>query len=73
MLAVPENWDHQSGRGGHRNRNIDVVSLHHVGSIDDSVNDWVLLDGGNCSLNEERHETKLNAVFVNELFLMSLR
>ena len=72
-LTVSQYRNHKSSRSGNCNRDIDVVSLNHIGSIDDCIDYWVVVDSSNCSSNEKGHETELNAVLGYELILELLR
>ena len=52
-LTVSQHRNHKSSRSGNGDRDINVVSLNHIGSIDDCVNYWIVIDSSDCSSNEK--------------------
>lgn len=71
-LTVPQDWDHEASWCSNSHRNVNEVSLNHVSSIDDTVDDGVFLEGLDCSSDKEGHESELDAVFVDKLVLIGL-
>lgn len=71
-LTVSQDWDHKASWCSDCHRNIDEVPLNHVGSINHAVDYWVFLKGFDCSSNEERHESELDAILIDEFILVGL-
>lgn len=68
LMAVPQDWHQQASWCGHCNRNIDKVAFNDLVPINHRVDNRILLQSQSCSLQEERHKTKLDIVFFQEVF-----
>mmetsp|Transcript_3365 Transcript_3365/g.5630 ORF Transcript_3365/g.5630 Transcript_3365/m.5630 type:complete len:266 (-) Transcript_3365:648-1445(-) len=66
VLAVSQNGHDEALGGRNGDANVDEVSVNHVLSIDDGVDDGLVLEGKGCSLDESRHESKLDVVLLEE-------
>ena len=56
-LTVPQDRYHKSCWSSNSNRDINVVSLDNLISVNDRVDNRILLKGKGCRLDEERHES----------------
>lgn len=66
ILAVAEHGDDETGRGGNCDRDVDEVAIDDIVSIDDGVDNRLLLEGGSGGLNEGAHESELDVVLLGE-------
>lgn len=66
VVAVAEHRDNESGGGGYSDGDVDEVSVDDLVLVDDSVDNWLLLEGGSGCLDECGHEAELDVVLLGE-------
>lgn len=69
VLAVSHDWDNESSRGGHSCADVNEISVDHLAVIDDSIDDWLLLEGVNRGFHESAGEAELDSVLLGECVL----
>ncbi len=69
ILAVPDDGDDETGRRGDCSRDINEVSVNNILSINDSIDDGLLLECLDRGSHEGGHEAKLDAVLLGKLLL----
>ncbi len=69
VLAVAQDGDDETLGSRDGNGYIDIIAVDEFFLIDDSVDDWLILERGDGSLDESAHETEFHTMLFNKLFL----
>lgn len=72
VLAVAKHWHCEALWRRDGDTDVDEVAVNDVGTIDAGVHDGLVLQGNRGCLQEARHETEFDCVFLRELLTVCL-